>query len=116
MSDLPPAQQFSFDVDHSGDVLVVRCHGKLVSGTNDRLYNGVKKLIPDNKRIVLDLCDLSHMDSMGLGTLARLYVHAKGQGCSLELLNLSTGIRHMLSVTNMLSVFTVVGEQGIKIG
>jgi anti-anti-sigma regulatory factor len=51
---------------------------------------------------------------MGLGTLVRLYVSAKSAGCSLELTHLSKQIRHLLGLTNMFSIFTVIGENGIR--
>jgi anti-anti-sigma factor len=76
----------------------------------------VKKLIPEHKRIVLDLLDLSHMDSSGLGALAALFVSARAAGCSLELMNLSHGIQKVLSLTNLMGVFTVIGENGLKVG
>ena len=62
---------FSFDVERKGDLSLVKCHGRLVSGVCDTLYLKITKLIPDSKRIVLDLTDLTHMDSMGLGTVVR---------------------------------------------
>jgi anti-anti-sigma factor len=54
------------------------------------------------------------MDSMGLGTVVRLYVSAKSAGCALELINLGKGIRQIFAVTNLLSVFTIVGEHNIR--
>jgi anti-anti-sigma factor len=97
------------------DVVVVVSHGRLVSGgADDILYNTVLELIPTSKRIVLDLSDLKHTDSMGLGTLVRLYVHAKSAGCTLELMHLSKQIRHLLGLTNLFDVFAVVGENGVK--
>jgi anti-sigma B factor antagonist len=108
-------QVLTIDVERrAGSAVLVRCHGRLVAGATDVLYSGVSALIPGAKRIVLDLSDLKHTDSMGLGTLVRLYVSAKSAGCSLELLNLSKQIQHLLGITNMLSVFTVIGENGIK--
>jgi anti-anti-sigma factor len=103
---------FTLDIERKDDVAVVRCHGRLVAGVGDLLYARVSQLMPDCKRIVLDLTDLTHMDSMGLGALVRLYVSAKSKGCSLELVNLGKGIRQLLGVTNLLSVFTVIGEHG----
>ena len=96
------------------NVYVVRCHGRLVAGVTDVLSAKVVPLIPQTKRIVLDLSDLKHTDSMGLGSLVRLYVSAKSAGCSLELMHLSKQIQHLLGLTHMLSVFTVIGENGIK--
>jgi anti-sigma B factor antagonist len=80
----------------------------------DQLYAKVSKVIPGSKRIVLDLTDLAFMDSMGLGTLMRLYVSARAAGCSLELIHIGKRIRELLELTNIWSVFATVGEHGIK--
>ena len=96
------------------DVVMVLCHGKLVAGSEGVLYSTVHQFIPAKKRIILDLADLQHTDSMGLGALARLYVSAQSAGCSLELMHLNKQIRHLLGLTNMFEVFKVIGESGIK--
>lgn len=101
-------------VDRKGDVAIVQCSGGLVSGVNDQLSNQVKQLIPECKRIVLDLRDCTHMDSMGLGTVVRLYVSAKSAGCALELANIGKPIRNLLGVTHLISVLAVVGENNIR--
>jgi anti-anti-sigma factor len=93
---------------------VVRCHGRLVAGVTDVLMTGVRPLLADHKRVILDLADLQHTDSMGMGALARLYVAAKSANCSLELAHLSKQIRHLLGITHLLDVFVVVGESGVK--
>lgn len=105
----------TLDSERKGDVVLVHCHGKLVSGVSDRLYTKVKELIPGSKRVVLDLTDLTHMDSMGLGTLVRLYVSAKSAGSCLELINFGPRIRQLLGMTNLLSVLTDMCEQGITL-
>ena len=80
MSDEAP-RLLTLDIDRAtlltGDLAVVRCRGKLVAGVTGVLYAEVSQLIPNTKRIVLDLTDLTHMDSMGLGTVVRLYVSAR---------------------------------------
>jgi anti-sigma B factor antagonist len=101
-------------IDRAGNAAVVRCSGRLVAGVNNSLYIKVSELIPDNKRIVLDLTGLTFMDSMGLGTLVRLYVSARSAGCSLELINLGKRIRELLGIANLLSVFSIVGENNIR--
>ncbi|MDP9049337.1 MAG: STAS domain-containing protein [Acidobacteriota bacterium] len=93
-----------------GDVALVRLHGKLVAGTTGPLYSKVDALMPEIQHVVMDLSDLQYMDSMGLGGLVRLYVTAKAAGCTMELKNLSTPIRHLLGLTRMLNVFPIVGE------
>ena len=109
----PPV--FTFEVEECTDgVAMVRCHGKLVAGVADLLITGVRPLFAEHKRVVLDLSDLQHTDSMGMGALVRLYVAAKSAGCSLELAHLSKQIRHLLGITHLLDVFVIVGESGIK--
>jgi anti-anti-sigma factor len=98
----------------NGDVLV-SCRGRLVSGYTDEFDESIRRLIPGSKRIVLDFKDLTHMDSSGLGAVIRLYVTAKSAGCELQLVNLGKGIRKIFSITNVLSLFTVIGENNIRV-
>jgi anti-anti-sigma factor len=101
-------------VEQTCSEALVRLSGKLVAGDTDSVYQEVRKLIPVSKKIVLDLTGLAYMDSMGLGTIIRLYVSAKSAGCDLELINLSKRIRELLGLTNLLSVFSMCGEHHIK--
>ena len=116
MSDIAAARLLTLAVEHCGDVVVVRCSGRLVSGTNSALNREVIQLIPGPRRIVLDFADLTHMDSVGLGTLVRLYVSARSAGCALELDNVGKSVRQLLGVSHLLSVFSSVGENCIKMG
>ncbi len=93
----------------------MKCIGYLVAGVTDLLSSEVKQLLRQSKRIVLDLTDLRKMDSMGLGTLVRLYVTAKREGSQIELINLSRQVRELLGITNLLSVFEICGEQGMRL-
>ena len=115
MPDTAAPPILSLDIEHCPDkVAIVRCHGKLVAGVTDILMNGVRPLLSTNQRVVLDLSDLTHTDSTGLGALVRLYVASKNAGCSLELTHLSKQIRHLLGLTHLLDVFTVIGENRVK--
>jgi anti-sigma B factor antagonist len=104
---------FTLDVEHHGSVHLVHCHGRLVAGVCDVLLNRVRELIPGSTRVVLDLTDVTFVDSMGLGTLVRLYVSARNAGSCLELVNLGKQIRELLSITHLFSVFGDMCEQGI---
>jgi anti-sigma B factor antagonist len=83
-----------------------------VSGVCSFLYNKIHALIPDTKLIVLDLTDLEWVDSMGLGTLVRLYVASKSAGVKLQLVNLAPKVRELLGLTNLLGIFAEMGEKG----
>jgi anti-sigma B factor antagonist len=114
-SDETTVNRLRVDIDRDGSTAVVRCGGKLVAGVNEFLYTEVSRLLPETKRIVLDLTELTYMDSMGLGTIIRLYVSARSAGCQLELVNIGERIRHLLGMTNLLSVFSVCGEHHVRI-
>jgi anti-sigma B factor antagonist len=108
---IPPIS-LTVEIEHKGDVCIVHCRGKLVSGVCTFLYNKVHRLIPGSKHIVLDLTDLEWIDSMGLGTLVRLYVGCKGAGCQLQLINLGKRVKELLGLTNLLGIFADLGEKG----
>jgi anti-sigma B factor antagonist len=110
MADQAIANVLKVSVERKETVAIVRLRGKLLAGMGGKLYSTVCPLIPEYGRIVMDLCELEYMDSMGLGTLVRLYVSAKAGGCSLELIHLGKRVKELLGVTHLLGVFTVVGE------
>ena len=93
-----------------GDATVVQCTGKLTAGLTGILRDEVKRLIPQSKKIILDLTNLTQMDSMGLGTILSLYVSAKASGSTLILVNLSQRIRDLFRITNVWSILEVYGE------
>ena len=104
------------DKDKYGNqVTMVRCRGRLVSDTAGEVKDAVRPLIASGGRIVIDLADVNHMDSSGLGTLVGLYISAKGAKCELQLYNLSPRIRELLSITNVLSVFETCGRAGVRL-
>ena len=87
----------------------------LVSGLTDILYSKVRPMIPETKRLVLDLCDVQFMDSMGLGTLVSLYTSAQASGCELQLLKIGQRVRELLGITHLLDVFSIIGEHGVRL-
>ncbi len=108
-----PAVSLTVEVERKGEVIVVHCRGKLVTGVCSFLYNKVHGLIPESKRIVLDLSALEYVDSMGMGTLVRLYVACKSAGTKLQLVNLGPRVRELLGITNLLGLLADIGEKGI---
>ena len=113
MATTAPTISLTTTVERRTDYIVVHCQGKLVSGVCSFLYNKVHALIPETKHIVLDLTNLEYVDSMGLGTLVRLYVACKSAGCKLELVNLGKRVKELLGLTNLLGVFADIGEKGV---
>jgi anti-sigma B factor antagonist len=92
----------------------VHCGGRLTAETAARLKSQVQDMIPRCKQVVLDLSELTYMDSSGLGTVVGLYVSAKRGSCNLVLVNYNRAIRDLLGVTNLLSVFEACGRHGTR--
>jgi anti-sigma B factor antagonist len=90
--------------------IVVQCSGQLVAGLASTLAAEVKPLIPQTKRIILDLSDVTKMDSLGLGTIISLYVSAKAAGCELKLINLGKRIYELFRIAKLGALFELYGE------
>jgi anti-anti-sigma factor len=98
----PSSLPFGYEVELSGDTTLVKCHGKLVRETADDLKRLIKPMIPKCHRIVLDLTDVSYVDSSGLGAMVSLKVSAGAAAhCSLEFINFSPGVKELLQITKL---------------
>lgn len=115
MTELAAGKSLTLQVEHKGNEAVVHCSGQLVAGVTGFLSSKVGPLIKEKKHIVLDLTELTHVDSMGIGVLVRLFCSAKAVGCRFELINLGKQVRELLGITNLLSVLTGMCEKGVAL-
>jgi anti-sigma B factor antagonist len=115
MTNAAEMNSLTFNVERKGETAIVSCRGRLVAGLCGNFYAKIKPLFADSKRVVLDLTDLDSVDSMGLGTLVRLYASAKSAGSCVELINLNKKVRDLLGITNLLSLFGDMCEKGVAI-
>ena len=98
--------QLILQAHNTGDVVVVRCRGRIVSGDEARyLQTEVEKLTGQTKNIVLQLAEVSYVDSGGLGALVRLLGVLRAARGDLKLCQLSPFVAQVLQATNLLSVF-----------
>jgi anti-anti-sigma factor len=89
-------------------VIVVYCTGYFVFGEESTsLRVLVKDLLKDSRKIVLDLRDVTHIDSAGLGTLVGLYLSARSAGGGIKLADLGSRVNRALQVTKLVKVFEV---------
>jgi anti-sigma B factor antagonist len=114
MPNISGGPQLTLETELIGDKAIIRCRGRLVIGTGGILHAEVTRVLPDVKKIVLDLTDLTFMDSIGVGTLMRVYVSTKAAGCELELINVGKRIMELLGITHLLSILTVIGENDLR--
>jgi len=94
------------------DVIVVDCYGHLVFGEETTLLREqVKGLLPANPRVVLNLRDLTFMDSSGMGALIELFTSTQRAGGCLKLASISKHIRDALTITKLIMVFETFPDE-----
>lgn len=88
-------------------VSVLDLSGKIVLGEGDlQIKDKIKDLLAEGqRRILLNLGDVSYIDSAGLGALISSYTTSKREGGQLKLVNLTKRIQDLLSITKLITVF-----------
>jgi anti-sigma B factor antagonist len=97
------------DVRNQGPVKIIKLRGRLALGEPvDRLRATVEDLLgAGDTRLVLDLEELTTMDSSGIGLLSRFLTATKQQGGSLKLVNPSKFVVQTLKLVGLLNLFEV---------
>lgn len=94
-------------------VSVVALDGRIVLGEeSNALREKVKSMIAEGKKkVVLNMGNITFIDSAGLGTLVAAHHSAKSQGASLKLAHLGSKFQEVLQITKLLTVFDVYGTE-----
>jgi anti-sigma B factor antagonist len=95
------------------DVTVLRLSGRLELEDGDLLFRDyVNRLIAEDRvKIVLDLSDVTRIDSAGLGMLVSKYLSARKNGGTIKLLNLTQHSDHLMDITRLASIFEIFDEE-----
>jgi anti-sigma B factor antagonist len=90
-------------------IIVVTMDGRIVLGEeSNALREKVKGLLADSKKkIVLNMANVTYIDSAGLGTLVATFHSARQQGATMKLAHLGQKFKEVLQVTKLLTVFEV---------
>jgi anti-anti-sigma factor len=88
-------------IDRTPTESVVHCTGKVRSDTIQQLKATVKPLFSESKTVVLDLTNVTYMDSSGLGAMVGLYISAKAAKSQLKLINLNERLKEIFSITRI---------------
>ena len=62
-------------------------------------------------RILLNLADITYIDSAGLGELTAAYTSVRNRGGALKLLSLTKRVRDLMQITKLYTVFDVYDEE-----
>ena len=95
-------------VDISGHITLGEGSAGLREMVRDLLTKGQKK-------IVLNLGDVSYIDSSGIGELVSGYTTVKNQGGELKLLHLTRKVHDLLQITKLFTVFDVHTDERVAL-
>jgi anti-sigma B factor antagonist len=91
-----------------GDVAVVEIIGDITlsKGGDVIIKDKVQSLLQQgNRKLLLDLGNVSYVDSAGLGQLVQVYATTSHLGGSLKLLHVTKRLKDLLVLTKLLTVF-----------
>lgn len=105
------------DVRTLDQVKIITLHGKLNLGPAlDRTNATIKDLLESGEfRLLLDLQDVTMIDSSGIGLLVRYLTAAKQKGGSLKLLNPSKFAMQTLRLVRVLSLFQIFEDPQLAV-
>src|SRR5271166_4088440 len=87
-------------------VTVIAMDGRIVLGEK------VKAVVAEGKKkVVMNMDNITFIDSAGLGTLVAAHHSAKGQGASLRLCHLGTKFQEVLQITKLMTIFEVYNTE-----
>jgi anti-sigma B factor antagonist len=92
-----------------GDVTVLDVAGRITLGEGSSvLRDALRDLVSKNqKKILLNLGEVSYIDSSGIGELVSGFTTVTNSGGALKLLNLNKRVKDLLQITKLYTVFDV---------
>ncbi len=99
-------------------VTIVDLSGRITLGEGSVvLRDSIKDLLgKGQKKILLNLGDVSYIDSSGIGELVSAFTSVRNQGGELKLLNLTKKVHDLLQITKLYTVFDVKDDEAAAIG
>jgi anti-sigma B factor antagonist len=91
-------------IDLSGQLTLGEASAAIRDEVRDQTDQGLRK-------ILLNLGDVSYIDSAGLGELTAAYTSVKNRGGQLKLLNLTRRVHDLMQITKLYTVFDVYDDE-----
>jgi anti-sigma B factor antagonist len=100
-----------------GDVSVVDAAGRITLGEGSSAFRDcLRDLVgKGNKKIVLNLAEVSYIDSSGIGELVSGFTTVTNHGGRLKLLNLNKRVQDLLQITKLYTVFDVFEDEAAAV-
>jgi anti-sigma B factor antagonist len=96
-----------------GDVTVVDAAGRITLGEGASVFRDVIRDLAakGNKKILVNLADVSYIDSSGIGEMVSSFTTVTNHGGQLKLLSLTKRVKDLLQITKLYTVFGVFEDE-----
>ena len=96
-----------------GDVTVVDAAGRITLGEGARMFRDTVRDLAagGHKKLLLNLAEISYIDSSGIGELVSGFTTVANQGGVVKLLNLTKRVQDLLQITKLYTVFEVFDDE-----
>lgn len=96
-----------------GDVTVVDAVGRITLGEGASAFrDSIRDLAANgHKKMLLNLAEISYIDSSGIGELVSGFTTVANQGGTIKLLNLTKRVQDLLQITKLYTVFEVFDDE-----
>ena len=98
-------------------ITIVDCSGRITLGEGSvTIRDSVREILSKGqKKILLNLGDVSYIDSSGIGELVSAFTTVRNQGGELKLLNLTKKVHDLLQITKLYTVFDVKEDEAAAV-
>jgi anti-sigma B factor antagonist len=98
-------------------ITIVDLNGRITLGEGSELLRDtVRDLVGKGRnRILLNLGDVTYIDSSGIGELVSAYTSVQKQGGELKLLNLTKKVHDLLQITKLYTVFDIKDDEAVAV-
>ena len=96
-----------------GDVTVVDTEGRITLGDGATTFRDTLRDLANagNKKLLLNLAEVSYIDSSGIGEMVSGFTTVTNQGGQVKLLNLTKRVKDLLQITKLYTVFEVHDDE-----
>ena len=100
-----------------GDVSVMDAVGRITLGEGSSVFRETLRdlVAKGQKKVLLNLADVSYIDSSGIGELVSGFTSVTNQGGQLKLLNLNKRVQDLLQITKLYTVFEVFEDEAAAV-
>jgi anti-sigma B factor antagonist len=98
-------------------ITIVDLSGRITLGEGSvKLRESVRDLVGKGRnKILLNLGDVTYIDSSGIGELVSAFTTVRNQGGELKLLNLTKKVHDLLQITKLYTVFDIKNDEAAAV-